>query len=56
MQIPYLNYSVARDISSRVYFIVKNDKWYRCIMNYYTPMRATYLPVFEKMMSSLTIK
>lgn len=56
MKVPYLNYSVAKDISSRVYFIVKNDKWYRCIMNYYTPMRASYLPAFEKMMSSLTVK
>jgi len=54
--VTYLNYSGGKDISSRVYFIVKNDKMYRCIMNYYSPMRATYLPVFEKVITSLAIK
>jgi hypothetical protein len=54
--VTYLNYSGGKDISSRVYFLVKNDKIYRTILNYYTPMRAAYLPVFEKVVGSLVIK
>jgi hypothetical protein len=52
----YLSYSPMRDVQSRVYFLVKNDKVYRIILNYYTPMRASYLPAFEKSVSSLVIK
>lgn len=56
LQVTYLNYSLVSGISSRVYFVVKNDKIYRCIMNYHTPMKAIYLPVFEKMIGSLVVK
>ena len=52
----FLNYSPAKDISSRVYFTVKNDKVYRVIMNYFTPMRADFLPAFEKVVASMQIK
>jgi len=52
----YLNYSPMKNIQSRVYFMVKNDKIYRIIMNYYSPMKADYLPVFEKMVASLASK
>lgn len=52
----YLNYSPMKDIQSRVYFLVKNDKLYRMIVNYYAPMRSDYLPVFEKMAASLVTK
>lgn len=52
----YLNYSPAKDVSSRAYFMVKNDKVYRTIMNYYTPMRDEFLPAFEKTVSSLQVK
>ncbi len=51
----YLNYSPARDIASRAYFLVKDDQVYRIIMNYYTPMRGAFLPVFERVVSSLKI-
>ncbi len=51
----YLNYSPARDIASRAYFLVKDDQVYRIIMNYYTPMRAAFLPVFEQTVKSLKI-
>jgi hypothetical protein len=54
--VPYLNYMGGKDIQSRVYFMVKNDKIYRCILNYYAPMKAIYLPVFEKVVGSLTVK
>ncbi len=56
MQVTYLNYSLVSGISSRVYFVVKNDKIYRCIMNYHTPMKAVYLPVFENVIGSLAVK
>lgn len=51
----YLNYSPARDIASRAYFIVKDDQVYRIIMNYFAPKRADFLPVFEKTVASLKI-
>jgi hypothetical protein len=51
----YLNYLPARDIASRAYFLVKDDQVYRIIMNYYTPMRGAFLPVFEKTITSLRI-
>jgi hypothetical protein len=52
----YLNYSPRNDVSSRVYFIVKNDKIHRIIFNYFTPMKQIYLPVFEKTISTLAVK
>jgi hypothetical protein len=52
----YLNYSPAKNIDSRVYFIVKNDKIYRIIMNYYTPMKKDFLPAFEKVVASIQLK
>jgi len=50
-----LNYSPAKEISSRVYFTVKNDQVYRIIMNYYQPMKEAFLPAFEKTVSSMQI-
>jgi hypothetical protein len=52
----YLNYSPAREIASRVYFVVKNDKVYRIILNYYEPARKDFLPAFEKAVASIRIK
>jgi hypothetical protein len=52
----YLNYAGGKDISSRVYFVVKNDKFYRIIVNYYQPMKSSFLPVFEKMVASIVTK
>jgi hypothetical protein len=52
----YLNYSPMKDIQSRVYFLVNNDKVYRIIINYYAPMRSVYLPAFEKAVGSLVVK
>lgn len=56
MKTPFLNYSLARGTESRVYFIVKNDKVYRVIFNYYQPAKKDFLPVFEKVVASLHIK
>lgn len=52
----YINYSPVKDIQSRVYFLVKNDRFYRIIINYYAPMKSIYLPAFEKTLASLAIK
>lgn len=52
----YLNYSPMKEIQSRVYFLVNNDKIYRIIFNYYSPMEDAYLPAFEKALASLAVK
>lgn len=54
----YLNYTPAKtkNIESRVYFIVKNDKIYRIILNYYAPMKKDFLPPFEKVVASIRLK
>lgn len=52
----FLNYSPAQVIDSRVYFLVKNDRVYRVILNYHRPAKDIYLPVFEKMVASLKTK
>jgi hypothetical protein len=52
----YLNYSPAKEIESRVYFVVKEDKVYRVILNYYQPARKDFLPAFEKAVASIRIK
>ncbi len=51
----FLNYSPARDVGSRAYFLVKNDQVYRIIMNFYAPKRTDFLPAFEKTIASLRI-
>jgi hypothetical protein len=51
----FLNYTPAKDIASRAYFLVKNDQVYRIIMNYYAPKRADFVPAFEKTVGSLKI-
>jgi hypothetical protein len=54
----FLNYTPAkvRNIESRVYFIVKNERIYRIILNYYTPMKKDFLPAFEKVVASIRLK
>jgi len=54
----YLNYvpQKVKNIESRVYFIVKNDKIYRIILNYYAPMKKDFLPAFEKVVASIRLK
>lgn len=52
---PFINYSPAKDIKSRVYFAVKGDKIYRVILNYWKPMENVYLPSFTGSVSSIDI-
>lgn len=51
-----LNYAPARNIESKAYFMVKNDKVYRIIINYFQPARKEFLPAFEKTVASLHVK
>jgi hypothetical protein len=52
----YLSYSASKNVASRVYFIVKNDKFYRIIVNYFEPSKKDFLPAFEKSIASIRIK
>ena len=52
----FLNYSMSKGVASRVYFVVKNDKFYRVIFNYYEPAKKDFLPAFEKSIASIRIK
>jgi hypothetical protein len=52
----YLNYSLVKNVDSRVYFIVKNDKIFRIFLNYYSPMKKDFLPAFEKVIASIRFK
>jgi hypothetical protein len=52
----FLNYSPAKNIDSRAYFVVKNDKIYRIIINYFAPRKNDFLPAFEKVIASIRIK
>jgi hypothetical protein len=51
----YINYSPAKDIKSRVYFVVKGDKIYRVILNYWKPLENVYLPAFTGSVSSIKL-
>jgi hypothetical protein len=56
VKVTYLNYSPAKSIESRVYFMVKNDKVYRMIFNIFQPMKKDFLPAFEKTVASVRVK
>jgi hypothetical protein len=51
----FLNYSPVKNVDSRVYFVVKNDKIVRIIFSYYTPMKKDFLPAFEKVIASIRL-
>jgi hypothetical protein len=52
----YLDYRPVKEINSRVYFLVKNDRFFRIIFNYYAPMKEKYLSTFEKVVTSIKVK
>jgi hypothetical protein len=53
----FLNYNPkVRNVASRIYFVVKNDRIYRIILNYYVPMKKDFLPAFEKVVASIRLK
>jgi hypothetical protein len=52
----WADYSPRKDIGSRVYFTVKNDKVVRITINYYAPQKNNYFPTFENMVKSIKLK
>lgn len=52
----FINYSVMKDIESRAYFMVKNDKVIRITMNWYNPNKNAYLPAFETIVKTMVLK
>ena len=54
----WVDYIPARvkDINSRAYFVVKNDKVIRIILNWFAPQKDAYFPVFEKCVNSIKLK
>jgi hypothetical protein len=51
-----LTYSPTREVERRVYFVVKNDKVYRLIMDWFRPQREQYLAAYDKVIQSIQIK
>ena len=52
----FINYGATKDVDGRVYFIVKDDKFFRVVVTWYKPMKADFLPAFEKVVGSLKFK
>lgn len=52
----YLNFSPMKNVDGRVYFVVKNDKFYRVITYYYSPMKKSFQPAYEKAVASIRFK
>jgi hypothetical protein len=52
----WVDYSPVKDISSRAYFVVKNDKVIRISLNWFTPQKDVYFTVFEKCVKSIKLK
>jgi hypothetical protein len=52
----YLNFSPMKSVDGRVYFMVKNDKFYRIITYYYSPMKKSFQPAFDKLVASVRFK
>ncbi len=52
----WADYSPRKDIGSRVYFVVKNDKVVRITINYFAGQKDIYFPVFENMVKTIKIK
>lgn len=52
----WADYSPMRNISSRAYFVVKNDKVIRTTLNWFEPQREVYFPALEAMVRSMKLK
>jgi len=52
----YMNFTPVKNIDGRVYFVVKNDKFYRVITYYYSPMKKSFQPAFDKVIASIRFK
>jgi hypothetical protein len=52
----FFNERPQSGIERRTYFVVKNDKFFRVMLTYYTPMKKDFLPAFEKVIASIRLK
>lgn len=52
----FISYSPARDVDSRAYFTVKNDKVMRITMNWYKPQSENYIIAYDKLIASIKFK
>lgn len=52
----FLNYSPAKEIESRAYFLVKDDKVIRISLNYFAPQKIAYLTPFEQIITTMKLK
>jgi hypothetical protein len=52
----WVDYTPMANISSRAYFVVKNDKVIRPTLNWFQPQRDVYFPVFEGIVKSIKLK
>lgn len=52
----FVNYASRADVDSRAYFVVKNDKVVRVTMSWFKPQGESYIPVYEKVISSIKFK
>jgi hypothetical protein len=51
-----LTYTAAKDVQRRVYFMVKDDKVYRVILDWFKPQSTDYLAAYEKLITSIKLK
>lgn len=52
----YFVYNPSGTVSSRAYFVVKNNKLFRITVNWYKPEEKLYLPVFEKSLKTISMQ
>lgn len=52
----YLTYSATPAVERRFYFVVRNDKVIRVTMDWFKAQRDTYIPVYEKVISTVKFK
>jgi hypothetical protein len=52
----YVTYAPAAEVSSKAYFLVRNDKVYRITMNWYKPQTKAYAAAYDQVLASLKFK
>lgn len=52
----WVDYTPTKDINSRAYFAVKNDKVIRITLNWFAPQKEIYFTPFERVINSMKLK
>lgn len=52
----FLNYTSMKDVESRGYFVVKNNKVIRITINWFNPQKQNYLTPFENIVTTMKLK